>query len=194
MPLKEFANKKYYLDGLKNELVRLNTNIVHICSTFTDQQLNWCAKSGKWSILQHLEHIHLHNGSFIKKSFNSLKKVPSRPDQKVIEHPFRPCPSGSLYISTISAESQMKMRALPSFVPANDLDRMITLKRLRISTGKMFDLIEAAKTVNLNHVRLKVPGCSLLFYLGDVLEIIIQHTNRHLKQINDLVTLPGFPK
>jgi len=65
---------------------------------------------------------------------------------------------------------------------------------LKASTDEMFKLIEAARQINLNCVRLTVPGCNLLFYLGDVLQIIVQHTNRHLHQIKGLVSLPGFPK
>jgi len=94
MPLRDFANNNFYLDGLKKELVQLNINLVHICSTFSDQQLNWCAKSDKWSILQNLEHIHLHNNSFVNKSFGSLKNNNKRPDQCGDREPFRSSPLG----------------------------------------------------------------------------------------------------
>jgi len=195
MALRDFANNNFYLDGLKRELVLLNINLVHICSTFSDQQLNWCAKADKWSILQHLEHIHLHNVSFVNKSFNSLRKNNKRPDQSCDrEQRFRSSPQGSLYINSISADSQLKMRALPSFVPPNQLDRTRTLKRFKTSIDKMFELIEAARQINLNCIRLTVPGCNLLFYLGDVLQIIVQHTHRHLHQIKSLASQPGFPK
>lgn len=194
MPLRDFTNNNFYLDGLKKELGYLNINLVRICSTFSDKQLNWSAKSGKWSILQHLEHIHLHNISFVEKSFNSLKRNNNRPDQCGQREPFRSSPLGSLYINSISADSQLKMRALPSFVPSNQLDRSTTLERFKTSTNDMFKLIEATRQINLSCVRLTVPGCNLLFHLGDVLQIIVQHTNRHLHQIKSLVSLPGFPK
>jgi len=193
MPLRDFANNNSYLDGLKVELLQLNTNLIHLCANYTDRQLSWSNKTGKWSVLQHLEHIHLHNITFIEKSFNSLYNLPQRPDLHV-QKPFRPSPTGSLYINSISADSQLKMRALPSFVPSEKLDRSTTLKRFKASTEKMLKLIEESRQINLNNIRLTVPGCNLLFYLGDVLQIIVQHTKRHQKQIIDLAVQPAFPK
>lgn len=193
MSLRDFANNNYYLDGLKNELARLNTSLVHICATYSEQQLNWSDKMDKWSILQHVEHIHLHNNSFIKKTFDSLKNLPKRPDIYEPNQPFRSSPTGSLYINSISADSQLKMRALPNFVPSHNLNRSSTLNNFKVSSDKMFKLIEESRLINLNNIRLTVPGCNVLFYLGDVLQIIVQHTKRHLKQINDLVVQPSFP-
>jgi len=193
MSLRDFANNSNYLDGLKKELVQLSSNIVHICTTYSDQQLNWSNKMGKWSILQHLEHIQLHNNSFIEKSFNSLNDLPKRPDQFSANQPFRPSPTGSLYITSISADSQLKMRALPNFIPSKKLNRLSTFNKFKVSTDKMFKLIEESRLINLNNIRLTVPGCNVLFYLGDVLQIIVQHTKRHLKQINNIATQPSFP-
>lgn len=199
MPLRSFANNDIYLDGIKSELAHLNNNLLLMCSTLNDQQLNWCTNEHKWSVLQHLEHIHLHNISFIERSFNSLYDLHIRPDQKAVPQsvrakPFRHSPSGSLYINSISADSRLKMRALPSFVPAQKLDRFATIERLKKSTEKMFNLIEESRKINLNNIKLTVPGCNLLFYLGDVLQIIVQHTKRHQKQIINLAFQPTFPK
>ena len=194
MQLRNIANdSSNYLDGLKKDLVQLINNLVHLCNTHNQQQLIWCGRTDQWSILQHLEHIHLHNVSFIEKSFNSLNDLPTRPDQNSISQPFRHSSSGSLYINSISPDSQLKMRALPNFVPTGKLDRLKTLKRLKTSTDEMFKLIEESRLINLNNIRLTIPGCNLVFYLGDVLQIIIQHTNRHVKQINTLVSNPAFP-
>lgn len=188
-----FRDNNRYLDELKVELLQLNTSLLHICANYTDRQLNWNNSTNKWSVLQHLEHIYLHNVSFIEKSFHSISNLPQRPDT-IMQKPFRPSSTGSLYINSISVDSQLKMRALPSFVPSEKLDRSATLSKLKASTEKMLKLIEESRKINLNSIRLRIPGCNLLFYLGDVLQIIVQHTKRHQKQIIDLAIQPAFPK
>jgi len=185
-----------FLNSLRFELKEIIDKFQNYLSQLSSNQLNWRIAGSTWSVYQQLMHIKLHNDTYLQLSFKETRKALDQglrnPGQ-----PFRSCPMGSLYTGIISPTSLFKFVSIDSFVPP-DLPRANNLQgELIPATQKIMDLIDDVdkNRIDLNKVRFRVPGSQTYeFRIGDVLKIMLVHSQRHLLQIQEILNHPDFPE
>ena len=159
---------------LINEIENLHKNFNKVLLQFSEDEINIVPFEGSWTAGQVTEHIIKSNKGILEQLLNSNTKSANRPfdeQLKVVQEVFR---------------SEEKMKSAPHLVPtelSHNLDNLrITLKKQkeqRIETIKEKDLGELIAA-------LEFPPSSDGLTRYEWLNLIIEHGNRHQKQIENI--------
>jgi len=169
-------------------LNRLSKNVVEIqdkarneFQKLSTEQLNWKENSETWSIAECLEHLNIYAKYYlhtIEKQINNAPKDSAFADLEVKSTWF-----GRYSINTISPSNTKKIKTMKHLNPSNSRVESGVLKRFLDHQDKLQKLLEIAKTVNLNKLKIPVEFFKLLkINLGDCFQFLIAHEQRHLNQ------------
>ncbi|MGB0930108.1 MAG: DinB family protein [Chitinophagales bacterium] len=179
-----------------NELLQQASNDTQkILNTFkselkplTETQLTWKASPEKWSILQCLEHLNLTNRHYIPEIQTAIAKAiaagqSSADDFKrgfigsKMTTAMKPKPDGKIRNRTRTFKNYNPNNLAPSESTQAVFDEFLQ------HHADFLVIIEESKKVNLNKVKVKsLLGSILKFKLGDAIEFVIAHEQRHILQ------------
>ncbi len=168
------------LNELIEEIKKGNQKAKH----FYEQGKNVCnhvPKGEKWSISDCLEHLNLYGDFYIPEIQNAI--INSNPDSRNNE--FK-----SGWFGNYSANSMLpkngKIRKMKTFKDKDpellELDFETVFARFFKQQESWIDLLEKAKSVNLNKIRSKTTLKFISFKLGDTFRFVINHSSRHFDQ------------
>lgn len=158
----------------------------------TDDQINWRAKSGTWSIAQNLDHLILFNKSFFPMLVQAPNgHMPSRKREKV---PVLPDFWANYYRKVLSGGVAFRKRKTaeiyqPSFRPYNEtiIDQFVEHQ------GSLMQLIQDLEGVDLS-MTITLPSKSIAtMKLADCLAMLVQHEEHHLQQALAVKSNRTFP-
>jgi hypothetical protein len=156
----------------------------------TEEQLNWQAAPGSWSVGQCLEHLCITNETYLTPISLAIKERSNSPVEQITPGWF-----GRWFLQSFIEPSPATKRApAPAKIrPTGHVDGSV-LKRFLEGNESYRELIVRARTKDVNRIRFWnpfIPG--IRFTVGTGLQIIVGHERRHLLQAERVLHSPSFP-
>lgn len=142
------------------------------------QQLNAKRDAEAWSVLECLEHLNLYGHFYIptlreKISSSTLPAVPN----------FTPGWFGNYSANSMLPKEKLnKMKTFKDKNPSGSKLGISSIDEFIEQTKQFIELLELAKKVNLNRIRVPLTLPLLRFKLGDTLRFVVYHNERHMVQ------------
>lgn len=185
---------KYKSEDLLNELITDVRRIKESAEYFQncDQtKLAYSPDKEKWSVVQVLEHLNAYNRHYLPVIEKELS---------VVTHA-----NNSLFTSGYWGEKftkmmkpsnvyqiKNKMKAMKAYSFSNNLNIETVLKEFVGHQDKLVQLLELAKSRDLNTIRIPTTITNLLkLKLGDMLRFLIAHEQRHMIQARNTLKEMG---
>jgi hypothetical protein len=161
-----------------------------LAAGLTEEQLNWQAAPGSWSVGQCLEHLCITNEAYLTPISVALKDKPDSPAEQITPGRF-----GRWFIRSFVEPSPNSKRvpAPPKIRPAARVE-LAVLDRFLSGNKSVRELIVRTRGKDVNRIRFwnpLVPG--VRFTVGTGLEIIAGHERRHLLQAERVRDSVNFP-
>lgn len=136
--------------------------------------------TGGWSIAQCLEHLNRYGQYYLPEVKERLER---QTDSHVNNGIFKSTWLGSYFTKMMEPETgKRKLPAFKEYKPPRDLDAHNIVSEFITQQETMLKLLRAARHANLN-VRVPISISRWIrLKLGDVLQFVIAHNERHIKQ------------
>ena len=175
---------------LSRELDASDQRANAVSAELTEEQLNWRAAPGTWSIGQCLEHLCIANELYLASIARALDHAATAPVPEISHGWF----ARWFIRSFIEPSSQTKRAPAPRKIVPGEQVKASVLDRFLSSNQAARDLIRRAAAYDVNHVRFRNPFIrGFRFTVGTGLQIISSHERRHLLQAERVRQAPGFP-
>lgn len=180
---------------------RLAEVIEHDFLALSDRQMQWQASPEKWSIAHCLHHLNIVSDYYhivIAKSIKQAQAQGSKPNIR-----FKSGWLGQKMIASIQLDKnhkpKRKLRVPSSFNPVEQVAQNSSaaiLVRQYLAHQKYFmQLLDQAQKVNLTKVRAPIAILKFIkLRLGDILQFVLYHNERHIVQALRVRYHPNFPK
>ncbi|AFH48216.1 Hypothetical protein IALB_0504 [Ignavibacterium album JCM 16511] len=160
--------------------------------SLTDEQLNWKPAYDVWSIAECVEHLSVTN----KLYFNEMEKqfyeeqIICDDSEEIVKHKF----FGKMIIKAVDPANVKKTKTFSVFKPEkSSFDNSVIDKLINIQKD-LINLISISLNIDFNKYVMSSPASKFIKEnFSDVLEIIRLHNQRHLLQINRIVSDKNFP-
>lgn len=146
--------------------------------------LVWKENEKSWNILECLEHLNLYSDFYLPKIEKKIKKSTT-----IANLEFESGILGKYFAkSMLPKEKLNKMKTFKDKNPSSlNLNKEIIDKYINQQI-KLLDLLNQSRHVSLNKIKIQTSISNLIkLKLGDVFQFIINHTIRHLKQIDKIL-------
>ena len=156
------------------------------------EQLLWQPNDETWCMAQVVEHMRIVNDNYLKRAAEVIRgRRPSEPESQE----YGPSGLGQRVINAMGPKGNFTMAVPKKFVPhLQSLPRDVTT--LFLDQFAAVDvIIKESVGADLKKSKVSSPVSRLLkFQLGDVFKIILVHNDRHLRQIDRLQRISGYPQ
>lgn len=189
---------------LLHELTRLNQRLTEIVARdfpiLNLDQLNWREHDEKWSIAECLMHLNYVADYYFPSTLRAVKNAKAKKSRP--QETFTRGWLGHRYASKfrLTLDNQIKNRIEspakynPRNSSASNLDGKIIVETFLKNQAVLQQLLEDAVSINLQKTR--VPALFFGFIsvqLGDMLKVLIYHTERHIIQAQRILYHDYFP-
>ncbi|BDS11691.1 DinB family protein [Aureispira anguillae] len=189
---------------LIRQLERLNQRLSEIVArdfpNLTNEQLNWREKEGKWSIAECLTHLNYVADYYFPAT---LKTIASAQARKT-----KPLPTftrgwlGHYYVSKfrLRPDNQVKnklespLKYNPQLISSSQLNGATVIKDFLERQQLIDKMLSDSKTINIQKARVYALFFGFVnIRLGDMLKMLIYHTERHIVQAQRILYHDYFP-
>lgn len=160
-------------------------------------QLNWQNSKESWSIKQILQHLNeyarFYHSEFLKRIENTRFKEPL---PHFISSPLGKSAWTSMKLGN-AKNVKRKFRSPKQYNPLmnSQLNEIDPIGDFLQNQDELIGILEKAKGVNLRKVKIPISISKIIrLRLGDALQFVIYHNERHVQQIMNIMEHPGFPK
>jgi hypothetical protein len=161
-----------------------------LVAELSEEQLNWQAARGSWSVGQCLEHLCITNESYLPLISVAVNKRPDGPVEQITPGWF-----GRWFIRSFIEPSPAAKRApAPAKIRPTAHVEASVLQRFLAGNELCRELVVRAGAKNVNRIRFWnpfIPG--VRFTVGTGFQIIVGHERRHLLQAERVLHSPSFP-
>ena len=187
---------RYKSEDLLNELAEDVKKIkkgAHYFSSVEKNKMVYCPAKKKWSIVQVLEHMNAYCRFYLPQIEKELS-VLSQKSSPV----FTPGFLGNMFTNSMRPknvfEIKNKMKTSKKYTFPNSLNVETVLQEFLDHQDRLLQLMELAKTRDLNAIRLPITITSLVkLKLGDVFRFLVAHEQRHMIQARNTLKAVGEP-
>ena len=192
---------KYKSEDLLNDLITDVRRIKTSAEFFqnSDQtKLTYSPDKQKWSIVQILEHLNAYNRHYIPLMEKELTVV-THDNNAWFESGYWGEKFTKMMKPNNVYQVKNKMKAMKAYTFSNNLNIGTVLKEFLGHQDKLLQLLELAKSKDLNGIRIPITLTTLIkLRLGDMLRFLIAHEQRHMIQARNTlretgVTTDKFP-
>lgn len=185
------SNKLQHIDQLLSRVANIRANVQSSFYYLEAEELRYKAAPEKWSIAENIEHINLVNHFYIKglsKAVNQAKVGE--------ESTFRRTLFGKWFAKTLAPKNEVVTNKMPTFKKINPVERAkrgyavvekVVFQNFMDDLGQLEAILEAAKGKKVNPARLKTVAPVLRLSFADALEVLLNHTERHLVQAKNVL-------
>lgn len=168
---------------LINDLLLLTDNLtarVQQLKALDISKLNYKQNSGKWSVLECIEHLNLYGDYYLPEIEQRI--LAQRPGSNTPV--FKSGLLGNYFANLMRAEAVPgKMKSPKDKNPANSALTITTIDRFLKQQERLKALLMQAKQVNLTKTKTSISISNLVkLRLGDTFRFLIYHIERHVKQ------------
>ncbi len=142
--------------------------------------LNWRANETSWSVLECLEHLSLYADFYVPE----IQKSITNTNHKQPASTFTSSWLGNYFAkSMLPKEKLNKMKTFKDKNPIGSQLNYTTIDRFINLHQQLLQLLQAAKSVNINKTKTGISITKLLrLKLGDTFRFVVNHVNRHMVQ------------
>lgn len=155
-------------------------------------QLNWKYSPERWSIAECLDHLAVTNNLYLKGILNQVteKQVICDDSTELVRHRL----FGKLIIKAVDPYNSKKTKTFKVFYPASSNYDSTVIENLIQVQKELINFVAGSVNLNFNKYSLTSPASRFIHEnFCDVLEIIRLHNQRHLHQINEIISSDKFP-
>lgn len=181
-----------HLDRLAHLADANAAEVRRVVAGLRDAQLLWSPAPARWSIATCLEHLIATGAAYHPRIAAALAAAPRDPAHA--EAAWRPSWFGRLFVRYAGPETRStRVRTRGAFLPPPA--RADAPARLLAQQGELGALLADAVGADLRAIRITSPIARLLsLRLGEVLEVLVVHQQRHLLQADEVRRDPAFPR
>lgn len=174
------VDKDQLLDALE---IRVNAHIqsaVEVFQNMHSELLLKPAPDGGWSIAQCLEHLNRYGDYYIPLIRQGLHRWEGVVKGGIFKSSF----IGGYFTRMMDPDrGKKKIRAFKEYIPAAELDAHAVVAEFIRQQETLLICLQWARRADLNKIRIPISILKWLrLKLGDVLQFIIAHDERHLRQ------------
>lgn len=169
---------------LQTRLTSILATVEREFAHLSDEQLRWQPAPGRWSIVECLQHLNLAERYYIRNmqhKIDAIGLVQTNPTDQSLESDV----VGRVFRWIIDPQTKMKTPAPGIIRPrrADDLNPASVLAQFMELQTLLHDLLNKAVYLDWNQNRMPTMfGNWLKMRVGDVLQMLVAHTERHLNQ------------
>lgn len=160
--------------------------------SFSSEQLNWKPGEGQWSIAQCLDHLIRSNDGFVP----DLEALGTGTRKTRFFEKWSPLSGvmGRFLIKAVTDDSKKAKAPTKKVVPPSDLGQEI-VENFCGHLESIGDKVRLLGNVDERRTVLTSPIVPIFTYsLDDAYTVIIEHSNRHIRQAKRVMAADGFPK
>jgi hypothetical protein len=170
-------NKETLLNSLEATVERHLSEALKNFQNLPDSTLLRLAANGGWSIAQCLEHLNRYGNYYLPRIQKELA-VYAGPSTDT----FKSTWLGD-YFSKMMQPGKGKMKTFKGYAPPPSLNAHAVVAEFVAQQETLLSCLHQAHTVNLNTIRIPVSIARFIrLKIGDVLQFVIMHNERHLLQ------------
>lgn len=166
------------------EITRNNINYVESLKLQSTDTLNWKQNPESWSILECIEHLNRYGNFYIPEITTRIKASKHKASEV-----FKSNWLGRYFSKSVSYSDNLNtMKTFKSMNPINSSLDIKTLETFIDQQHQIIDLLQKAKTVNLDKTKTAISISKLIkLKLGDTFRVVIYHNYRHIKQAEQVL-------
>lgn len=149
------------------------------------ETLTWRNANQSWNILECLEHLNLYGNFYLPEIAGQINSSGTQPDAR-----FKSGWLGNYFANSMWPKEQLNK--MKTFKSMNPIHRAIGREVIHIfleQQTRMLQLLQQARVISLNKVKTRISISKFIkLKLGDTLRIVIYHNERHLHQIEKILT------
>jgi len=189
---------------LIKQLEKLTARITEIVArdlpSLSDEQLNWKESDEKWSIAECLLHLNYVAESHFPATLKAIANKKSKKSSAITN--FRRSWLGHRIVGGVrlgtNNQVNKPVEASQKYNPQNQssskIDGQEVLKQFFKHQNSLLQMLQDSKTLNIQKIRVPVAfGGLVRIQLGDVLKILVYHTERHVVQAQRILYHDHFP-
>ena len=180
-----------YRNSLRDELQKQRTMAEALLKGQSSEQLLWKPNDDTWCVAQIVEHMRNLNDKYL---IGVSEVIRERRHKETTPQEYSPNGIGRRVIQAVGPDGNANLPVPKKFRPQMDsLPRDVTTLFLD-QLAAVDEIINESVGVNLRKSKVSSPVSRMLrFQLGDVFKIILVHNDRHLRQVDRLMRLSGYP-
>lgn len=180
------VNKAQLLAALEQKVESHRQEAVGVFQNLSVPQLLQPATDGGWSVAQCLEHLNRYGHYYLPHIQTGLGQPLSQPAPAT----FRSTWLGHYFTRTMDpATNQKKYKAFKNYNPAPALDAPAVVAEFIQQQETLLTYLRQARTADLDAVKVPISVSKWIkLKLGDVLQFVIAHNERHVIQARRLRT------
>lgn len=144
----------------------------------------------KWSVIEVIDHLNKIYDNYLDNFQNAISHAPIRSDTDRFR--FQRTLLGKLSTYSMKPKGKkrkFKMKTFDFFQPVENRDSNEILGTFVANKEKFHKLIEEASTKNLQNIKMPTSlGERLKFYVPECFDFILAHEERHVIQIEDILS------
>lgn len=170
------------LNQLENQVENHLQQVLTKFQNASNAQLLKPSNTGGWSIAQCLEHLNTYGNYYLPLFEKGLSESPDKPEANVIKSSWL----GRKSIESMNPETgKKKFKALKKHIPVPDLDTQAVVAEFINHQERLLQIIRLAKSKDLQQIKISISIAKFLkLNLGDALQFLIVHNERHIQQAN----------
>jgi hypothetical protein len=184
-----------FLEHALGELRAIRADAAALTGGLSPAQLAWSPEPGRWSIAEVAAHLNLAGRIYLDAIAHTLAEARAR--GLADRGDYRPTLTGRFMAWALSPDQRVKMKAPAIFRRAEGtaaIDGPRELANWRALHVEVEERIREAAGVDLRRARFVSPASRLVrMNLGDAFSVLLVHERRHLLQLRNLRSHPGFP-
>ena len=165
----------------------------HVAEEFlplSDAQASWKPSPDRWSIGECMDHLRVTGEQYYPR----LEGAIERAKQGDPSRPYKPRFFGRLFVKFAGPDGPRRVKAPKAFAPTSSDGGARAVREFLDQQSTLIELIERAEECDLNGGRFGSPVTRLLrFSLGEGLELMVRHQQRHRMQAQRVMKESAFP-
>jgi hypothetical protein len=157
---------------------------------FDRDELNWKEHPEKWSIIEVIEHLNLVYQKYIDNFEKYVEEAPPLQEDK--QNKKRNTILGRLSIFSMKPRDKMrlfKMKTFDFYEPVtDDKDPEKIFLQFFSYKNRFNDTIREARKKDMNHIKMPTAIEKVKFLVPECMEFIIAHEERHIIQIQNIIS------
>jgi hypothetical protein len=171
------VNKKELLDTLEATVEHHLQDVLRDFQNLPESTLLRAASNGGWSIAQCLEHLNRYGNYYLPQIKNGLAA-----HEGASSDTFRSTWLGG-YFTNMMQPGKGKMKTFKAYTPPPALDSHAVVAEFAQQQETLLSYLHQAHDADLNKIKIPVSIAKFIrLRLGDVLQFVIMHNERHLVQ------------
>jgi DinB superfamily len=178
----ETTNKTTLLNHLENQVESHLQQAIREYQNLTDEILLKPSNTGGWSIAECLAHLNFYGNYYLPLFENGLQNSPDNLRANTIKSSWL----GRKAIDSMNPETgKKKHKAFKAYIPTVSLDAKATVAEYINQQERMLKILRIAYSKDIQQIKIPISIAKFLkLNLGDALQFLIVHNERHIQQAN----------